>query len=288
MVKGVIIALLHYMLTELRAWIILWYVVYHTTKITTIDIAAHITNKQCKYDAKPNRVEKIRQCVSDVFLEYLRAGSAGDCQKHCSADGDTYLTLDETAGSRIIIFVATVWLLGSFLTLLCVFLRKRPNYFKMEYIVYTQTLYAGMIYKIVVYATVVACLAFIIAAMYLVGLHGFSWKKHIFSLILVVLGCRHLLQSLHGAFDMNSEEFPDIKINRGKTVFAIVMTFALTSNASVLQAIEVQVIRHTLRKDITSVAGSGFNPDLEPMDENDIVKLVQGNVSGSVTQDQSV
>ena len=271
-----IVAFAHFILTELRVWIVMWYTIFLTTKHISIEeaIKQMYLYSCCHKD--------IPSCVEREYLIFLGTGTSIDCSNLlCGKDiGPTF----SAAGIRGIVFGATVWLLGIYLILIVLFLYKRPNYNKGDYISFTQWLYSSKIYCVVSIITVVAVISLMLGGMVLIEVYGGKWNRYLVSMFVAIIGGKKLLELKHEGFKVDSENFKNIEISRGNTFFQKLFRFIFTSNAGVLDGIEVQFMRQMLPTEAAAEEEKGcfgrFAGGFKPLSRNDINKLIETGSSG--------
>lgn len=115
-----ILALLHFVVTEMRPIWLLWYTIYSTTENATTmacltDAYKDFPIRQCLYRYEIT-VEEIQECGRKAYHEYLAHGPQSPykpCTKGCP-DSGVYI---DHPGARVLIFCVTAWLFGRCYTL---------------------------------------------------------------------------------------------------------------------------------------------------------------------------
>ena len=114
-----VLAVLHFMVTELRPVWLLWYTIYITTEnIVTSDCVADAYKNSpvtsCLYDGKLT-VYEMEKCGSRAYRRYLADGVQNPfrpCAESCPNAG-VYITAPVP---RILLFFLTAWLVGTYVS----------------------------------------------------------------------------------------------------------------------------------------------------------------------------
>ena len=271
-----IIAFAHFISTELRVWIVMWYTIVLTTKHISIGEAIKRMYRHSCYH------KDIPSCVEEEYLRFLATGTSRDCSNLLCRIyvGSTFNAVE----IRGILIGATVWLFGIYLILILLFLYKRPNYNKGNYISFTQWLYSSKIYCVVSIITVMAVISLMLGAMVLIEVYGGRWNRYLMSMFVAIIGGKKLLELKHEGFKVDSQNFKNIEISRGNTFLQKLFRFIFTSNAGVLDAIEVQFMRQMLPTEAAAEEEKGcfgcVVGGFKPLSRNDINKLTETGSSG--------
>lgn len=130
---------------------------------------------------------------------------------------------------------------GYILVLLLYCIYRRLNYYNGSYIKFTQNLYATKAYRIVGNLISIFAFLIILIGIFLLISYGYDWTQYIVALLLIVMESRSLLLEKSNGLDINSERFRMLEICHGSG-FVRVINFLVTSNAVLLDELEVQVM----------------------------------------------
>ena len=116
-----LLALLHFLVTEIRPIWLLWYTIYNTaenatTRSSLTDAYKNYPMRKCLY-YQSITVEEIQKCGKKTYQEYLAHGPQSPykpCTKGCP-DSEVYIDAPE---ARILVFCLTAWLSGMFFSFL--------------------------------------------------------------------------------------------------------------------------------------------------------------------------
>ena len=281
--KGQVLAPLHFVVTELRPFWLLWYTTFNTiesivTNSLTLDLLSSRAVAGC-LEAKTITINGIESCAKAAYDRYLPRGpSEGD--ETCVGCSDARIGV-LAPEPRIMLFLMTVWLFGLLFVLFLYCLYCRPDYNNGTYIKFTQSLYSTIVYRILAYITFVLSLVMIFAGMYLLMKYGYDWTSHVLTLILIVVECRKLLELKHDGFDITSHKFGQLPISRGSSLMKPV-NFLGKTNAKVLDEMEVQVMRKVLPETVAAKEEQGCLScfALHPLNEGN-VKSLQYDTDGN-------
>ena len=134
---------------------------------------------------------------------------------------------------------------GFLLSLLLYLLYCRPNYYTGSYVTFTQKLYASKLYRIAAYTISIVSVVIILAGIYLLIKYGYSWRPYIVALLLMVKESGNLVHSKSEGLKTNSKNFRELKISYGNPLMRVI-NFFLTTNAVLLEEIEVNFIKKRL------------------------------------------
>ena len=112
---GRILALFHFVVTEMRPIWLLWYTIYSTAENATTrscltDAYKDFPIRKCLYRHEIS-VEEIQNCGRTAYQEYLAYGPQSPyqpCTKGCP-DSGVYIDAPEP---RVLVFCITTWLFG--------------------------------------------------------------------------------------------------------------------------------------------------------------------------------
>ena len=157
--------------------------------------------------------------------------------------------------AKALIAIILKWLLksiaGFLLVLLIYFFYRRPDYHTGSYISCTQTLYASKAYKIVSNCTFLVSVIVIVIGIYILIRQNEDWTQYIIALILMVMASRSLVRDKSNGLDINSEKFCQLEISHGNALMMALNLF-LTTNADLLDELEVQVMKKSLSGDVAA------------------------------------
>jgi hypothetical protein len=128
---------------------------------------------------------------------------------------------------------------------------RHPNYHTGSYIKFTQNLHESTAYKIIVDVTFVISILVILIGIYILIREGKVWTQYIVALILMLMASRSLVLKKSNGLDINSEKFCRLEISRGNALMSVTNLF-LTTNAVLLDEIEVQVMKKSLPGDVAA------------------------------------
>ena len=140
---------------------------------------------------------------------------------------------------------------GFLLALLVYCIYRHPNYHTGSYIKFTQTLYASKVYKIVANCTFVISVLVILVGIYILIREEKAWTQFIVALLLMVMASRSLVLEKSNGLDINSEQFCRLEISRGNALMRV-KNFFLTTNAVLLDEMEVQLMKNGLPDDVAA------------------------------------
>lgn len=167
---------------------------------------------------------------------------------------------------------------GFLLSLLLYLLYCRPNYYTGNYITFTQKLYASKPYKIATYTISTVSVGIILAGIYLLIKNGYRWRPYVIALLLMVKESGKLIHSKSEGLNTNSKNFRELKISYGNP-FMRVINFFLTTNAVLLEKIEVNVMKkglpdHVAARDNVGGEALRANDDEDPEDCSTFLKRI--------------
>lgn len=274
--KGQVLALLHFVVTELRPFWLLWYTTFNTfesvvTSTLTFELLSSTRIAEC-LKQKTITIQGIESCANTAYDRYLAQGPNED--HTCVGCSNKKIDVDAPE-PRIMLFFMTVWLLGFLFVLFLCCLYRRPDYNDGTYIKFTQSLYSNIVYRIFAYITLVLSIIMILFGIYLLMEYGYDWTSYVLTLILIVVECRKLLELKHDGFDITSQKFGQLAISRGSSLMKPV-NFLLTTNAKVLDEMEVQVMRKVLPKSVAAKEEEGrcSRFALRPLNEDSVKSLL--------------
>ena len=249
-----ILAFVHFTVTELRPLWLLWYTVYNTFEsiVTGASVSDAYLNTyilKCLYDEKMI-ARDIENCAKSAYKRYLAHGPQfpyKECNQGCPGSG---VGID-VPEPRSMFYFMTVWLFGFVLVLLVYCIYRQPNYHTGSYIKFTQTLYASKVYRIAAFSTFVVSFIIITIGIYLLIKYGKGWTQYIVALILMVMASRSLIRDKSNGLNISSEAFCHTKISRGNT-FMMVINFFFTTNAALLDEVEIQFMKKLLPEDLAA------------------------------------
>ena len=93
----------------------------------------------------------------------------------------------------------------------------------------------------------------ILIGIYILIRQNEDWTQYIIALILMVVASRSLVRDKSNGLDINSEKFCQLKISHGNTLMMVLNLF-LTTNADLLDELEVQVIKKGLSRDVAAAS----------------------------------
>ena len=151
----------------------------------------------------------------------------------------------------ITINLCFVFTAGFLLVLLVYCIYRRPDYHTGSYIKFTQTLYASKAYRIAALCTFVVSFIIISIGIHLLIKYGKGWTQYIVALILMVMASRSLIRKKSNGLNISSKAFCHTKISRGNT-FMMVINFFFTTNAALLDQVEIQFMKKWLPEDLAA------------------------------------
>ncbi|XP_028406738.1 uncharacterized protein LOC114529170 [Dendronephthya gigantea] len=251
---GQILAFLHFAITEMRPLVLLWYTVYST--FANVVTSAAVQNAYgvqsvvaCIYFGHINSRD-VADCAKSAYRRYLPSGPQ-DYFKDCSDKCPGSAVGISAPEPRIMFFFMTTWLLGLYLLFLVYCVYHHPDYYSGRYIKFTQTLYSSKVYKVLTIVTFLLSVIMILLGIFLLIKYNEGWTQYIVALLLMVMASRTLLRQKSNGLDIRCEKFCGLKISRGNT-FMKVWNFFLTTNAGVLDALEVEFMKKGLPRDLVA------------------------------------
>lgn len=91
----------------------------------------------------------------------------------------------------------------------------------------------------------------ILIGIYILIRQNEDWTQYIVALILMVTASRSLVRDKSNGLDINSEKFCQLKISHGNSLM-MVKNLLLTTNADLLDELEVQVMKKGLPRDVAA------------------------------------
>ena len=251
---GQILAFVHFAVTELRPLWLLWYTVYNTFEniVTSAAVSDAYLDKNilaCLYDERMI-ARDIEKCAKSAYKRYLTHGPQSiykECNQGCPGSG-VGIGVPEP---QSMFYFMTVWLFGFLLVLLGYCIYRRPDYHTGSYIKFTQTLYVSKVYRIAAFCTFVVSFIIISIGIHLLIKYDKGWTQYIIALILMVMASRSLIREKSNGLNISSEAFCHTKISRGNT-FMMVINFFFTTNAALLDQVEIQFMKKWLPEDLAA------------------------------------
>ena len=168
---------------------------------------------------------------------------------------------------------------GYFLILVLYCIYRRPEYRNGSYIRFTQTLYKRKAYRIMANLTSALCVLIIVIGIVLIIQETKKWTQYIIALILMVMASRNLVLNKKNGLNIDSVKFCRLEISRGNLVMQV-LNFFLTTNAVVLDEMEVQVINKGFSSDAAAPVdqtGGCLRMTWAPLSDESIYEFIGRN-----------
>ena len=123
------------------------------------------------------------------------------------------------------------------------------------------------------------CVLIIVIGIVLIIQETKKWTQYIIALILMVMASRNLVLNKKNGLNIDSVKFCRLEISRGNLVMQV-LNFFLTTNAVVLDEMEVQVINKGFSSDVAAPVdqtGGCLRMTWAPLSDESIYELIGRN-----------